>query len=193
MKRTLSLILAGLLCLTLSACGDTQPEQTAPTTTTTQTQIAPAITVEDFTWELTTEKEGKDTYMAFTFQNNSSATLASFKLKFKDKPDATEEQLDAYWADLKKSQGDNADIDEMRAALEVNNLPILLYGKTEKSVAPGEKVTVRCRLNDQLESRNVIHPDLYTPYMMELTYQEDGVTYYIRYNFDKDKYFCDEM
>lgn len=190
MKRFLSLILAGLLCLAVTACGETQPEQT-PTTTTQA--MDPAITVEDVTWELTTEKEGKDTFMAFTFQNNSTYTLQSFKLKFKDKPDATKAQLDAYWADLKKSQGGDTDIDEMRAALEVNETSLVLFGKTTDPVAPGAGATVRCLVNDQLESRNVIHPDLYVPYMMELTYQEGDTTYYIRYNFEKDKYFCDVM
>ena len=81
----------------------------------------------------------------------------------------------------------------MRAALEVNGTGLLLFGKTEEPVAPGKKATVRCVLNDQMESRNVIHPELYTPYMMELTYREGDTTYYIRYNFDKEKYFCDVM
>lgn len=184
MKRLLCLLAA--LVVTLTACGDPAPAATVPTTTTLPPSADTDIVIEDIPWELTTEKDGKDTYLAITYTNNSEYTLSSFKLKFKEKEGLTKEQRDAYWAALEKSQGEDAveTLREMRAMQEMEGGPgLILYAKDTKAVKPGQSGGARCLVNDQLESRNVVFPELYTPYIADIEYKDGDETVLIHYNF----------
>lgn len=188
MKKWLSLVAA--LLLTLTACGETGQASSDPTTTTAPA-VTPDIVIEDIDWELTTDKDGEDTYLAITYTNHSAYTLSSFKMKFKEKEDLTEEQRDAYWAALEESQGEDAveTLREMRAMLEMEGGPgLLLYAKDTNAAQPGATATVRCLVNDQLESRNVAFPELYTPYIADIEYQNGEETVIIHYNFINQSY-----
>lgn len=191
MKKWTCLMLAALMLFATTACGETKPEATGSTTTTTAPSDETAITVEEISFELTTQKEGKDTYLALTYTNHSQFTLTSFKMKFMEKEDLTKDQRDAYWTALEKSQGEDAEttLQDMRAMLELEgSTGLLVYGKDAKACKPGATATVRCLLNDQLESRNVAFPELYTPYIMEMTYQQDGETVLVQYSYISKRY-----
>lgn len=192
MKRWLSFLMAVLLAFTATACGGSDPEPSATnTTTTTAPAVETAIKIEDIAWQLTTEKDGKDTYLAVSYQNNSAYTLTSFKMKFKEKEGLTKEQRDAYWTALEKSQGEEAveNLREMRAMQEMEgSLGLLLYAKDQNAAKPGASATVRCLLNDQLESRNVAFPELYVPYIAEMEYRDGEQTVLIHYNFLNKRY-----
>lgn len=183
MKRLLCLLAA---VLTLTACGETDQTPSATATTTLPPSADTAIVIEDIPWELTTEKDGKDTYLAITYTNNSAYTLSSFKMKFKEKEGLTQEQRDAYWTALETSQGEDAveTLREMRAMLEMEGGPgLLLYAKDTNAVKPGRSGGARCLVNDQLESRNVVFPELYTPYIADIEYKDGEETVRIHYNF----------
>ena len=193
MKQWFSILMAMLLMVTATACGTTteEPADTAPTTTTTAPNVETAIKIEDISWELTTEKDGKDSYLAIAYTNNSTYTLLSFKLKFIEKEDLTKDQRDAYWAALEKSQGEDAvaNLREMRAMQEMEgSLGLLLYAKDANQTKPGASGSARCLLNDQLESKNVVFPELYTPYIAEMEYKEGDKTVLIHYNFLNKRY-----
>ena len=191
MKKWICLLLAVLMLFATTACGETKPESTGTATTTTAPSDETEITVEEIAWELTTQKEGKNTYLAITYTNNSSFTLTSFKMKFKEKEDLTKEQRDAYWTALEKSQGKDAEttLQDMRAMLEMEgSIGLLVYAKDTNAAKPGATATLRCLLNDQLESRNVAFPELYTPYIMELEYEQDGETVLVQYSYVSDRY-----
>lgn len=182
MKRGLFLLVALLLLLT--ACGEAQPAQT--TTTTTVPSVDTDIRIEDISWELTTQKDGKHTYLALTYTNNSEYTFSSFKMKFSEKADITKEQRDAYWDALEKSQGEDAKatLQDMRSMLELyDDQGLQVYAKDTKACKPGATATVRCLLNDQLESKNVAFPELYTPYIVDIEYKKGDETVIIHYNF----------
>ena len=192
MKQWFSILMAALLVFTATACG-TNAEDAATTTTTTTTApaVETAIKIEDISWELTTEKDGKDSYLAIAYTNNSAYTLLSFKMKFIEKEDLTKEQRDAYWAALEKSQGEEAvdTLREMRAMQEMEgSLGLLLYAKDANQTKPGASGSARCLLNDQLESKNVVFPELYTPYIAEMEYKEGDETVLIHYNFLNKRY-----
>ena len=190
MKKWICLLLAVLMLFATTACGETKPESTG-TTPTTSPSDETEITVEDISWELTTKKEGEDTYLAITYTNNSSFTLTSFKMKFKEKEDLTKEQRDAYWTALHKSQGEEAKttLQDMRAMLEMDGSQgLIVYVKDTKVAKPGATATARCQLNDQLDSRNVAFPELYNPHIMEMEYEQDGETVLVQYNFVSKRY-----
>lgn len=192
MKKWTCLILAALLTVAVTACGDSGKPAEKPAATTT---IAPSdeteITAEEIAWELTTQKEGKDTYLALTYTNNSAITLTSFKMKFKEKEDLTKAQRDAYWKALEKSQGEEAKtvLQDMRAILEMEGSGgLLVYAKDKNPAKPGATATLRCQLNDLMESRNVAFPELYMPHIMELEYQRGEETVWVQYSFISGRY-----
>ncbi len=189
MKKWTCLLLTVLL-LTATGC-DNGEKPAEPAATTAAPSDETEIKVEDIDWELTTQKDGKNTYLAITYTNHSAFTLTSFKMKFKEKADLTQEQRDAYWTALEKSQGEDAEttLQDMRAMLEMEgSLGLIVYAKDTNPVKPGATATVRCLLNDRLESRNVAFPELYDPYIMEMEYESGGETVKIQYNYVSDRY-----
>ena len=112
-------------------------------------------------------------------------------MKFTQKEGLTEKQLDAYWAALEKSQGEDMvdSLREMRAMYTLEgSVGLLVYGKDTKKVKPGAGSTIHCLLNDRLESKNVAFPELYVPYIADIEYQDGKETVLIHYNFQNQTY-----
>lgn len=182
MKKIWTVLLAVMLLLTLTACGEESAQN--------QTLDTPDITIDQIDWTVTEGELEGDQYVLCEYLNNTPYTITSLKLTFQGKEDVTQEQMERFYADFQQVQGfGDAFMEE-----NIKNLPMVMFAQADVEVAPGGSVdAVKCLYFGGFTSKNLLYANMFTPEKAVITYEKNGKAQTVEYEFASGEYAFAEV
>jgi len=173
--------MVGSLC----ACNSSNGEKT-PSSNIAKSN---SIKIEDIAWNVDEGIIDGDRYVLLGYTNNSEYTISSFEITFKEKLDATDDEKEHFFADVKeKFEFSDDEIAELKEE------GISMHAETDKVVNPGESVKdAYCYYYSgysyvkDIDHYNLVEPDIAT-----IQYIKDDKIYTTFYDFVSKKYTDDD-
>lgn len=137
-KSFTALFLVILMMGSLYACnssenGSTHEEESNALEMEETKEESNALEMEDIAWNVDEGIIDGERYALLDYTNNTDYTIASFKITFTEKSGVTEEEKEAFYADIKeKFNFSDEDISELKGK------EISMHAETELVVNPGE-------------------------------------------------------
>ena len=127
-------ILAFVLCMTICLVGCNN--SVSPEKNETPKAEKSGIDISDIDWNVDEGVIDGERYVLLNYNNNTQYTITSFKMKFKERADITEEEKTNFYADIqKKLKASDSDMDNLKSK------PIAIRAETERIVEPHESVS----------------------------------------------------
>ena len=193
MKKNMLFIAVMVVCLcALAGCGMSSKQESAGTNNGIDKKDAgdakDRINIDEISYEARSEVKQGDRYVMLSLTNNSGYTLTDFEVKYKVKPDVTDEQKKSFYKDVADYM--NLSGDEQKE-LEEND--ISMHAGTEKTVDPGETIDrISCYyFNGYYYLKNMDHFDLVEPDIVTIKYIYGDTIYTVYYDYENKSYSYD--
>lgn len=181
---TLMAFAMGLLLTACSGMSNNGLSQGSEETSQNEVITAESLSIDDIDWSV---KEGIDNnrHVFLDYTNNSSYPILYLKLNFMERSDLTEEEKDAYYAEMEEIY--DLDAEKME---NLKSWPISMEAEERKLVAPSESA----RNIEMWYSNFTAYMDTYSHYGLmepdsaEIEFLSDGKLYTINYDFKSDTY-----
>lgn len=207
-NRLFAIGLSVTLLLLLTACGKTSSESTSSSKPESETIASEGtdstlennstVENEEFTSDILIDQieysvgeeieDGeRDVFMQCT--NDSQYTICGIEITFIEKADISEEQKEAFYADIqKKFEMDDEDIESLKEN------EISMYAESERLISSGEKIG-KIHLyyySGFYYMSNLAHYDLVEPDIATIKYVKNGKIYTEYYDYKSGNYSIDE-
>lgn len=143
------------------------------------------IRIEDLVWNVEEGISDGERYVLFDYTNNTPYTIASLEITFKEKPDITEEEKIAFYAEIQEQlQASDEDIEELK------EVPISMHTETMRVAEPGESVTnVNCYYyGGSFYLKDINHYHLVEPDIATIRYVDGDEIYTVYFDYSSGKY-----
>lgn len=193
MKKNMLFIVLMVLCLcALAGCGISSGARSAITSgdgsKKSDGDEKGKINIDEISYEARSEIKNGDRYVMLSLTNNSDYTLTEFEVKYRVKPDVTEEQKKSFYKDV-------ADYMELSSdkLKELEESDISMHAETGKSVDPGVTIDrISCHyFNGYYYLKNMDHFNLVEPDIVTIKYIYGDTIYTVYYDYENKSYSYD--
>lgn len=187
------LLAATVACIPLMACSNSsneesyvQPEQT---TSNESAVSASQLSMDDLDWSVAETIVDGERSVCMALANNSPYTIAELEITFVQTASVTDEELEAYYADIKELL--SADDDDME---EVRSKDISMYAHTSKLIAAGESTSdiSLYYYSGWYYMKNIDHYALVEPDIATIKFIDGDKVYTEYYDFQTNKYTIED-
>lgn len=176
-----------LLCLT--ACGADAPDGEKQAQAESR-----SLTIEDIEWNVDEGIVDGERFVLLDYTNHSECTIVGFELQFTQRDDISEEEREAFFADLQERFAvDESDPDEAEVFAELQEEDISMRAGSEWVAKTGESVSaIPCTYYYGYEYvTDLSHYSLVTPDIASIRYIDGEKVVTVYYDFVSQKYSTD--